>query len=55
MAAVTTETKGAVRLIRYANPPRHYMTAEGSGLMLAAISEAVGDPAIRAIVLDGYG
>ena len=53
MASVTTETLGAVRVIRYASPPRHYMTAEGAGQMLAAISEADGDPAIRAIILTG--
>lgn len=53
MANVATETHGAVRLIRYANPPRHYMTAEGSGLMTAAITEAVADPAIRVLVLTG--
>lgn len=53
MAEVTTETHGAVRLIRYANPLRHYMTAEGSGLMLAAVEAAVADPAIRVLVLTG--
>jgi enoyl-CoA hydratase/carnithine racemase len=53
MASVTTKTSGAVRLIRYANPPRHYMTAEGSGQMLAAITEADSDSAIRAIILTG--
>ncbi len=53
MAEVTTSTQGATRLIRYANPPRHYMTAEGAGLMLAAVEAAVGDPAIRVLVLTG--
>ena len=53
MASVTTETTGGTCLIRYANPPRHYMTAEGSGLMLAAVQAAVADPAIRVIVLTG--
>jgi len=53
MANVTNSTKGATRLIRYANPPRHYMTAEGAGLMLAAVQEAVADPAIRVLVLTG--
>ena len=53
MAQVTTETHGATRLIRYANPPRHYMTAEGAGLMLAAVQAAVADPAIRVLVLTG--
>ena len=53
MASVTISTEGATRLIRYANPPRHYMTAEGAGLMLAAVQAAVADPAIRVIVLTG--
>lgn len=53
MATVTTETFGGTRLIRYANPPRHYMTAEGAGLMQTAIEAAAGDTAIRAIVLTG--
>jgi enoyl-CoA hydratase/carnithine racemase len=55
MADVTTETHGAIRLIRYANPPRHYMNAEGCGLMRAAIDAAVADPAIRVLVLTGTG
>lgn len=53
MTEVSAETLGPVCLIRYANPPRHYMTAEGSGLMLAAVQAAVADPAIRVIVLTG--
>jgi len=53
MADVNTETHGATRLIRYANPPRHYMTAEGAGLMLAAVQAAIADPAIRVVVLTG--
>lgn len=53
MANVETETHGATRLIRYANPPRHYMTAAGAGLMLAAVEAAVADPAIRVLVLTG--
>lgn len=53
MATVTSRTEGATRLIRYANPPRHYMTAEGAGLMLAAVQAALADPAIRVMVLTG--
>ena len=53
MPHVTVESHGATRLIRYANPPRHYMTAEGAGLMLAAVQAAVADPDIRALVLTG--
>jgi len=53
MASITAETHGAARLIRYANPPRHYMTAEGAGLILAAVQAAVADPVIRVLVLAG--
>jgi enoyl-CoA hydratase/carnithine racemase len=53
MATVTTSTEGAARVIRYANPPRHYMTAEGAGLMCAAVAEAAADPAIRVLILTG--
>ncbi|MDP1554991.1 MAG: enoyl-CoA hydratase/isomerase family protein [Hyphomonas sp.] len=53
MATVTTSTEGAARVIRYANPPRHYMTAEGAGLMCAAVTEAAADPAIRVLILTG--
>lgn len=53
MATITATTEGAVRLIRYANPPRHYLTAEGSGLIKAAVDAAVADPAIRVLVLTG--
>lgn len=53
MAEVKTETKGGARIVRYANPPRHYMTAEGAELMAAAVSEAAADDSIRAIILTG--
>ncbi len=53
MAEVKTETKGGARIIRYANPPRHYMTAEGAELLAAAVSEAAADDSIRAIILTG--
>ena len=53
MASITAETHGAARLIRYGNPPRHYMTAEGAGLILAAVQAAVADPVIRVLVLAG--
>ncbi|MGA1342769.1 MAG: enoyl-CoA hydratase/isomerase family protein [Hyphomonas sp.] len=53
MANVQAETHGAARLIRYVNPPRHYMNAEGAGLMRAAVEAAIADPAIRVLVLTG--
>ena len=53
MASVTTETRGSTRIIRYGNPPRHYMTAEGSAKLAEAINAAAADDAIRAIILTG--
>ena len=53
MAHVSEETHSATRIIRYANPPRHYMTGEGSAALAAAINTAASDAAIRAIVLTG--
>ncbi len=55
MAQVSSETRGSTGLIRYGNPPRHYMTGEGAGQLAAAINTAASDPAIRAIVLTGTG
>jgi enoyl-CoA hydratase/carnithine racemase len=53
MATLTQTTQGAARILRYANPPRHYMTAEGSALIRDAVLAAAADPAIRAIILTG--
>lgn len=55
MAAVTTETKDAARIIRYANPPRDYLTAEGCGALLEAVNTAVEDADIRVIIIAGGG
>ncbi len=53
MTLVTTETRGAVRLITYANPPFGTMTAAGSTEMHEAVSAAAGDAGVRAIVITG--
>ncbi|MCI3134217.1 enoyl-CoA hydratase/isomerase family protein [Phenylobacterium aquaticum] len=53
MGLVTTEQRGAVRLVTYANPPFGTMTAQGSVEMLAALREAADDPAVRAVVITG--
>jgi enoyl-CoA hydratase/carnithine racemase len=53
MTLVTTEDRGAVRLITYANPPFGTMTAAGSSEMHEAVTAAVGDAAVRAIVITG--
>jgi len=53
MTLVTTEDRGAVRVVTYANPPFGTMTAAGSTEMFEAVSTAVGDGAVRAIVITG--
>ncbi|MEO0983746.1 MAG: enoyl-CoA hydratase/isomerase family protein [Pseudomonadota bacterium] len=53
MSSVKTETRGSIRLIRFQNPPRGYLTAEGSGLIMNALKDAAADPAARVIVFTG--
>jgi enoyl-CoA hydratase len=53
MSLVTTERKGAVALVTYANPPFGTMTGRGSQEMLAAVREASADETFRAIVITG--
>jgi enoyl-CoA hydratase len=53
MTLVTTEDRGAVRVVTYANPPFGTMTAAGSTEMFEAVSAAVGDAAVRVIVITG--
>jgi enoyl-CoA hydratase/carnithine racemase len=53
MSLVTTEDRGAVRVITYANPPFGTMTAAGSTEMYEAVAAAAGDAAVRAIVITG--
>ena len=53
MTLVTTEDQGAVRVIVYANAPFGTMTAAGSTEMFEAVTAAVGDAGVRAIVITG--
>jgi enoyl-CoA hydratase/carnithine racemase len=53
MSLVTTQRRGAVAVITYANPPFGTMTAAGSNEMLDAVSAAIGDAAVRVLVLTG--
>ena len=53
MTLVTTEDRGAVRIITYANPPFGTMTAAGSTEMFEAVTAAVGDSGVRAVVITG--
>ncbi len=43
MTLVTTEDRGAVRVITYANPPFGTMTAAGSNEMLEAVTAVADD------------
>ena len=53
MTLVSTQDRGAVRVITYANPPFGTMTAAGSTEMHEALTAAVGDAAVRVIVITG--
>jgi enoyl-CoA hydratase len=51
MSLVSTEDRGAVRVITYANAPLGTMTAAGPAEMFAAIVAAGEDPSVRVIVI----
>ena len=53
MSLVTTEQKGSVALLTYANPPFGTMTAAGSNEMLSAVRATIDNPSLRAIVITG--
>ncbi len=53
MTLVTTERRGAVAIISYANPAFGTMTAAGANEMLAAVTEAFEDAAVRVLVITG--
>jgi len=53
MSLVSSERRGAVALITYANPPFGTMTGAGSNEMLAVVKMAVEDSGVRAIVITG--
>lgn len=51
---IMAETRGAVRLLAVANPPRHYMTAGTAAELDAAVADALADAAVRVVVLTGH-
>ena len=53
MALVTTDDRGAVRVITYANPPIGTMTGARSSEMFDAMTAAARDGAVRVIVITG--
>jgi enoyl-CoA hydratase len=53
MSQVATRDQGAVRLVTLTNPPRGYLNAAGAAELLAALTAARDDPAVRAIVFTG--
>jgi enoyl-CoA hydratase len=53
MTLVTTERRGAVAVITYANPPFGTMTAAGASEMLEAVTVADDDAAVRVVVITG--
>jgi enoyl-CoA hydratase len=53
MSLVSTERRGGVAIVTYANPPIGTMTAAGAAEMLAAMTALADDPAVRAVVITG--
>src|SRR5882672_8664691 len=53
MTLVTTNDRGAVRVITYANPPFGTMTGAGSNEMFDTMATAAGTAAVRVIVITG--
>jgi len=53
MSLVSTERRGGVAIVTYANPPIGTMTAAGAAEMLTAMTTLADDPAVRAIVITG--
>jgi enoyl-CoA hydratase/carnithine racemase len=53
MSLISTEDRGAVRVVTYANPPFGTMTAAGSNEMLEVITAAAEAAAVRVVVITG--
>jgi len=53
MSLVSTEARGAIHLIVYANAPFGTMTAAGAAEMFGAIKAASEDPSVRVVVITG--
>ena len=50
---VSVERRGAVAIIRYANPPHGYIAVKGAAQITAHLTELLADDAVRGIVLTG--
>lgn len=53
MSRVSTERRGGVAIVTYANPPIGTMTAAGANEMLEAMTALAGDDTVRAVVVTG--
>ena len=53
MSLVSTERRGGVAIVTYANPPIGTMTAAGAGEMLQAMAALAEDEGVRAVVITG--
>lgn len=53
MPNINTEKRGKSLIVRYANPERGYLTAEGCAALLLAIQSGIDDEEIRVIILTG--
>jgi enoyl-CoA hydratase len=53
MSLVSTERRGAVAVVTYANPPVGTMTAAGSAEMLETMEALAADAAVRVVVITG--
>lgn len=52
---VSSERRGAIAIVRYANAPTGLITNKGAAQLHAAIEPLLADPAIRAVILTGSG
>lgn len=50
---IEVQDAGGVRIIRWMNPPRGYLTAATSAELDAAVADALADAAVRVLVLTG--
>ena len=53
MGLLTTERRGGIAVMTYANPPFGTMTATGAQEMLEAFRLLAADPAVRAVIITG--
>ncbi|HLY55877.1 MAG TPA: enoyl-CoA hydratase/isomerase family protein [Stellaceae bacterium] len=53
MLKTQSEIRGAAAVIAFENPPQGFMTHRGAAELLRLATEAVSDPAVRALILTG--